>query len=87
MNYLLEGDQAESYKKYLVRQQDMVKNRQKRIFTVTAASKLAAWGATKLSVSLSAAVTIALNYSDIGTNIAKYIDKYDYAPNNGWLSI
>ena len=63
------------------------KTQAKRIFTRTIASKLAAWGCPKLAVALSGAIATALNYLDVGTNIAKYIDKYDYKPNNGWLSI
>jgi|BioPla2DNA2_1021312.scaffolds.fasta_scaffold11799_8 hypothetical protein len=59
----------------------------KLIFTRTVGSKLAAWGCAKLSVYVSLAVDMALGYLDIGTKIAKYIDRYDYAPNNGWLSI
>lgn len=28
-----------------------------------------------------------LNYLDIGTNVARVIDRYDYKFNNGWVSI
>ncbi|AMM98725.1 hypothetical protein P5485_016180 [Bacillus pumilus] len=33
------------------------------------------------------AVAIALNYLDIGTQIAKQLDKRDKRPNNGWVDI
>lgn len=59
----------------------------KRIFTKTVTSRLKAWGAKKLAVSIGVAVTIALNYLDIGTQIAKQLDKRDKRPNNGWVDI
>ncbi|MFW0807837.1 hypothetical protein [Bacillus pumilus] len=59
----------------------------KRIFTKTVSSRLKAWGAKKLAVSIGVAVAIALNYLDIGTQIAKQLDKRDKRPNNGWVDI
>lgn len=59
----------------------------KRIFTKTVSSRLKAWGAKKLAVSIGVAVAIALNYLDIGTQIAKQLDKRDKHPNNGWVDI
>jgi len=50
-------------------------------------SRLKAWGAKKLAVSIGVAVAIALNYLDIGTKIAKQLDKRDKRPNNGWVDI
>ncbi|MES1034399.1 hypothetical protein [Bacillus pumilus] len=44
-------------------------------------------GAKKLAVSIGVAVAIALNYLDIGTQIAKQLDKRDKRPNNGWVDI
>ncbi|MDR7247971.1 hypothetical protein [Bacillus pumilus] len=57
----------------------------KRIFTKTVTSRLKAWRAKKLAVSIGVAVAIALNYLDIGTQIAKQLDKRDKRPNNGWV--
>ena len=59
----------------------------RRIFTRTVVSRLSAWGAGKLAMWASGAIEVALNVLDMGTTIANYIDRYDYAPNNGWLSI
>ncbi|MDR0125538.1 MULTISPECIES: hypothetical protein [Bacillus] len=59
----------------------------KRIFTKTVTSRLKAWGAKKLAISIGVAVAIALNYLDIGTQIAKQLDKRDKRPNNGWVDI
>lgn len=58
-----------------------------KLFSKTLASRIAAWGCPKLAAVVSVAIDSALNYLDVGTNIAKYIDAHDYEPNNGWLSI
>ncbi|MFF2878425.1 hypothetical protein ACFVR2_19100 [Gottfriedia sp. NPDC057991] len=56
-----------------------------KLFTKTITSKLNAWGAKKLATTVGLVVITALNYADIGTNIAKLIDKYDTKPNNGYI--
>lgn len=58
-----------------------------RIFTKTIASRLKAWGANKLAVGIGVAVNIFINYFDIGTAIAKWIDARDKRPNNKWITI
>lgn len=40
--------------------------------------------AKKLSISIGVAVAISLNDLDIGTQIAKQLDKRDKRANNGW---
>ncbi|PAF34003.1 hypothetical protein CHH69_18160 [Terribacillus saccharophilus] len=63
------------------------KKEAQRVFTKTVVSRLKAWGAPKLAWAVGAAVGVAMNYADIGTVIAKQIDKRDSYPNNGWIDI
>lgn len=63
------------------------KREAEKLFTRTVTSRLKAWGAKKLATVVGAAVTIALNYLDIGTQIAKQLDKRDKRPNNGYVDI
>ncbi|WP_430534828.1 hypothetical protein [Listeria rocourtiae] len=63
------------------------KREAKKLFSRTVVSRLKAWGAKKLAVSVGVAVTVALNYLDIGTQIAKQLDKRDKRPNNGYVDI
>lgn len=58
-----------------------------RHLALTIGTRLARLGMVKLSGSLSAALTYALNYADVGNAIARYLDSGDYCPNNGYLSI
>lgn len=58
-----------------------------KLFTRTVVSRLQAWGANKLALTVGVCVTTALNYLDIGTKIASLIDKKDKKPNNGWINI
>lgn len=58
-----------------------------RVFTRTVVSRLKAWGAVKLAVTVGVCVNVALNYLDLGTQIAKQLDKRDRRPNNGWVDI
>lgn len=57
------------------------------MFYKTVKDKLTAWGAPKLAVFAGAAVAVAMDYADVGTKIAKYIDGKDKRPNNGWIDI
>lgn len=61
------------------------KKEAEKLFTKTVTSKLKAWGFTKLALMSNAAVQFALDYSDIGTQVAKYLDRRDPKPNNGWI--
>lgn len=61
------------------------KKEAEKLFTKTVTSKLKAWGFTKLALMSNAAVQFALDYADIGTQIAKYLDRRDSKPNNGWI--
>lgn len=63
------------------------KKEAQKLFTKTVVSRLNAWGAPKLAASAGAAVAFALNYSDIGTNVAKWYDKRDSKPNNGYVNL
>lgn len=63
------------------------KREAEKLFSRTVVSRLKAWGAKKLAVSVGVAVTVALNYLDIGTQIAKQLDKRDKRPNNGYVDI
>lgn len=63
------------------------KEEAQKLFTRTVTSRLKAWGAKKLAISVGVCVTVALNYLDIGTQIAKQLDKRDKVPNNGWVNI
>ncbi|OLP66831.1 hypothetical protein BACPU_01900 [Bacillus pumilus] len=40
-----------------------------------------------MAFSVGLAVTVALNYLDLGGQIAKQLDKRDKRPNNGWVDI
>lgn len=57
-----------------------------KLFTRTVTSRLKAWGFTKLALSANAAVQFALNYSDVGGQLARYLDSIDSKPNNGWIN-
>ncbi|MGM9926634.1 MAG: hypothetical protein ACI35O_12835 [Bacillaceae bacterium] len=46
-----------------------------------------AWGAPKLALIVGACVVTALNYLDVGTQIAKQLDKRDKRPNNGYVDL
>lgn len=46
-----------------------------------------AWGAPKLALIVGASVAFAMEYLDIGLNIAKQIDKRDSKKNSGYLEI
>lgn len=61
------------------------KDEAERLFTRTIVSRLKAWGAPKLALIVGVCVTTALNYLDIGTNIASQIDKRDSNKNNGYV--
>ncbi|WP_282034469.1 hypothetical protein [Metabacillus indicus] len=63
------------------------KKEAERLFTRTVVSRLKAWGAPKLALVVGACVTVALNYLDVGTQIAKQIDKKDKRPSNGWIDL
>lgn len=63
------------------------KKEAEKLFTRTIVSRLNAWGAPKLALIVGVCVTTALNYLDIGTNIAKQIDKRDSKKNSGYIEI
>ncbi|MGM0879218.1 MAG: hypothetical protein ACQEWV_32430 [Bacillota bacterium] len=63
------------------------KKEAEKLFTRTVVSRLNAWGAPKLALAVGACVTVALNYLDVGTQIAKQLDKRDKRPNNGWIDL
>ncbi|NPC93611.1 hypothetical protein HOO54_15555 [Bacillus sp. WMMC1349] len=63
------------------------KKEAQKIFTKTVTSRLKAWGAKKLAFVIGTAVLIALDYLNVGGQIAKQIDKRDRKPNNGWIEI
>jgi hypothetical protein len=63
------------------------KKEAQKIFTKTVVSRLIAWGAPNLAKSAGVAVAYALEYSDVGYQIAKQLDKRDKYPNNGWIDI
>ncbi|MFB6497294.1 hypothetical protein [Bacillus haynesii] len=63
------------------------KKQAEKLFTRTVVSRLKAWGAPKLALAVGACVTVALNYLDVGTQIAKQLDKRDKRPNNGWIDL
>jgi hypothetical protein len=63
------------------------KDAAQKLFTRTVVSRLKAWGAPKLALVVGVSVTTALNYLDIGTNIAKQIDKRDSKKNSGYIEI
>lgn len=63
------------------------KKEAQKLFTRTVVSRLKAWGAPKLALTVGACVTVALNYLDVGTTIAKEIDKRDKRPKNGWIDL
>ncbi|TDL76108.1 DNRLRE domain-containing protein [Peribacillus frigoritolerans] len=58
-----------------------------RMFTKTIKSRLIAWGAPKLAYAVAGAVAIAMDRLEIGTAVAKYLDKKDKKPGNGWLDV
>ncbi|RDW19671.1 hypothetical protein [Oceanobacillus chungangensis] len=58
-----------------------------RVFTKTVTSKIKVWGAPKLASYIGVAVAFALEYADVGGQIAKQIDKRDKRPNDGWLDL
>lgn len=59
------------------------KKEAQKLFTRTVVSRLKAWGALKLAFAVGTCVTIALNYLDVGTQIATQLDRRDKRPNNG----
>gem|GEM_PF-1442818 len=59
----------------------------KRIFTKTLASRLVAKGAGPLAGAMTAAVNFALGYASVGNATAKWIDKVDPKPNNGYIEV
>ncbi|MPQ25711.1 hypothetical protein [Bacillus paralicheniformis] len=63
------------------------KKQAEKLFTRTVVSCLKAWGATKLAETVGACVIVAMNYLDVGTQIAKQLDKRDKRPNNGWIDL
>ncbi|MFJ7746469.1 hypothetical protein [Peribacillus sp. NPDC097295] len=63
------------------------KKQAEKLFTKTVVSRLKAWGAPKLALAVGACVTVALNYLDVGTQIAKQLDKRDKRSNNGWIDL
>ena len=63
------------------------KKEAERLFTKTVVSRLKAWGAPKLALIVGACVVTALNYLDVGTQIAKQLDKRDKRPNNGYVDL
>ncbi|MFX3627984.1 MAG: hypothetical protein ACE3JR_01240 [Ectobacillus sp.] len=63
------------------------KQEAQRLFTRTVVSRLKAWGANKLATAVGVSVAFAMDYLDIGTAIAKQLDKRDIRPNNGWIDI
>lgn len=69
--------------------QSFIINRGKReamkIFTRTVTSKIIAWGAPHLAWIIGAAVAFAMDYFNLGSAIARFIDSRDTYPNNGWL--
>lgn len=58
-----------------------------KLFSRTVTSRLKAWGFTKLALSVNGAVQWALNYSDVGGHIARYLDAHDSKPKNGWIDL
>ncbi|WP_229735373.1 DNRLRE domain-containing protein [Halobacillus andaensis] len=58
-----------------------------KIFTKSIRSKLSAWGLNALGASVGTIVTTVLNALDIGTAIARALDKTDAKKNNGWLDV
>ncbi|MFZ3589764.1 hypothetical protein ACOI1C_10900 [Bacillus sp. DJP31] len=57
-----------------------------RLFSRTVVSRLTAWGAPKLAIFVGAAVVWALDYLNIGSQIARYLDSKDSKPRNGWIN-
>lgn len=63
------------------------KKEAQKIFSKTDVSKLKAWGLKSLAAFVGTAVWVALDYSDVGTKIMKFLDSKDSKPNNGWVNI
>jgi hypothetical protein len=63
------------------------KDAAQKLFTRTVVSRLKAWGAPKLALVVGVSVATALNYMDIGTNIAKQIDMRDSKKKSGYIEI
>lgn len=63
------------------------KKEAQRIFTKTVVSRLKAWGAKKLASVVGLCVSVAMDYLDVGTMLAKQLDKRDIRPINGWIDI
>jgi len=58
----------------------------KQIFYKTIVSRLQAWGARKLAWTVGTAVGFAMNYFDVGGQIAKYIASHDRKPySRDWI--
>lgn len=58
-----------------------------QMFGRTVKTKLTEWGAPKLAIFVGAAVSVAMEYSDVGGKIAEYIESKDSKPKNGWIDI
>lgn len=63
------------------------KKEAQRIFTKTVVSRLKAWGAPKLAVAVGAGSAWAMNYMDLGTGLAKWIDARDSKPKNDYIEL
>ena len=50
-------------------------------------SRLKAWGAPKLAVAVGAGSAWVMNYMDLGTGLAKWIDSRDTKPNNEYIKL
>lgn len=59
----------------------------RRIFTKSIKSKLIAWGAGALAVSIPTAVDFIFNLMDPSDKIAEFFDSKDDFPNNGYLDL
>lgn len=63
------------------------KREAERLFTRTVVSRLKAWGAPKLANLVGISVAVAMEFLDVGANIARQIDKRDSKKNSGYLEI
>jgi len=61
------------------------KKEAKKIFTRNIKSKLLEWGCERLAGKVAFAVDVALEFSDVGGTIARFLDAHDTYPNNGWI--
>ena len=58
-----------------------------RIFTKTIVTRMTAVGLKTLGSTIGGIVAVVLEFTDIGTNIARRLDRIDKNKNNGWLDI